>query len=133
MIKKILLWIVALFILTFVALWILGSGWQKIVVGKDHYLNPFKYHSVVDYLFGITNVAGESFKIPGTPSVFPHLEIGTTTETSNTQNQISTYQEPSATDIANEPSLTPQQKLDTLRLQYERLKQQAAQQNINGY
>ena len=116
------------FVIAFIALWVLGGGWNKVVVATAHYRNPFKYHSLVDYFFQITNVAGESFKLPGTPSDFTHLEIGT-----SSNNSYTTHSRDTQSDIQSDSSLTPQQKLDALRTRLEELKREAAQQNNPAY
>ncbi len=131
MIKKILIWIVGFFVIAFIALWVLGGGWNKVVVATTHYRNPFKYHSLIDYFFQITNVAGESFKLPGTPSDFTHLEIGTSSDNSYTSHSPDSVDTQSYTE--SDSSLTPQQKIDVLRARYEQLKREAAQQNNPAY
>ena len=71
MIKRILISILALFVIAFILIWALGGGYQKITAAVNHYRDPFKYGSVIDWFFQIGSTTGETFKLPGTPSNYP--------------------------------------------------------------
>lgn len=83
MIKRILLSLVALFILAFLVLWVLGGGFQDITAAVGHYRDPFKYDNVYDWFFQIGSTTGETFKLPGTPSTYPTVSMPNTTATTS--------------------------------------------------
>jgi hypothetical protein len=75
MIKRILIAIVAIFLVAFIVIWVLGGGYQNIKAAVNHYRNPFQYHSVFEYFFQIGSTTGETFKLPGTPSAYPTVSM----------------------------------------------------------
>jgi hypothetical protein len=79
MIKRILIAIVALFVVAFIVTWVLGGGFQDIKAGVNHYRDPLKYGSVIDWFFQIGTTTGESFHLPGTPSTYPIVSMPTST------------------------------------------------------
>ena len=71
-----ILWaLVAVLAIAFVAMWVLGGGFSFISAAIPHYRDPLKFHSVIEYFFQAGSSTGESFKLPGTPSVYPRVNI----------------------------------------------------------
>ena len=75
MIKRILFSLIALLLLAFLIMWVLSGGFQQIDAAVKHYRDPLKYDSVIDYFFQIGTTTGESFKLPGTPSTYPTVNM----------------------------------------------------------
>ncbi len=92
MIKRILIAIVAILLVAFIIIWILGGGFQNIKAAVNHYRNPFQYHSVLDYFFQVGSTTGETFKIPGTPSTYPTVSMPSSTATSSSAGPTTIYQ-----------------------------------------
>jgi len=77
MIKRILLSIIALLVVAFILVWVLGGGFQQIAVAVGHYRDPFK-----SFLPSASST-GESFNLPGTPSTYPTVEMPTGVSTTS--------------------------------------------------
>jgi hypothetical protein len=75
MIKRILVAVIALFAVAFILTWALGGGVANIKAAVNHYRDPLKYGSVVDWFFQIGSTTGEAFQLPGTPSSYPTLNV----------------------------------------------------------
>jgi hypothetical protein len=77
MIKRILIAIVALFIIAFLITWVLGGGIQQVEAAVPHYRDPFQYTSIYNWIMQIGTTSGETFKLPGTPSDYPTVSMPT--------------------------------------------------------
>ena len=67
-----------IFIVLLIALmitWLLGGGIANIKAAVNHYRDPLKYGSVMNWFFQIGSTTGEAFQLPGTPSSYPTLQI----------------------------------------------------------
>ena len=75
MIRRILGAVLIVFIIALFITWLLGGGISNIKAAVNHYRDPLKYGSIVNWFFQIGSTTGEAFQLPGTPSSYPTLEI----------------------------------------------------------
>lgn len=72
MITSIIKWLVLFLLAVFVIVWLVGGGWRNIKAAVPHYYNP------VQFAIEGTHSTGVLSALPGTPSNFPTLTVGST-------------------------------------------------------
>lgn len=75
------MWVLLFFVGLLIFLWLVGGGITKIKAALPHYYNPFQY--ILRQSFS----TGEHFNLPGTPSVFPTLNLASTTSATTSSDQ----------------------------------------------